>query len=65
MSTKTNFKRIALVAVAALGAGVLSVAPANAGAVAAGNATSTPQLPNLVFVKLLTVRMQVLLQQSF
>ena len=32
MSTKTNFKRIALVAVAALGAGVLSVAPANAGA---------------------------------
>jgi len=30
MSTKTNFKRIALVAVAALGAGVLSVAPANA-----------------------------------
>jgi hypothetical protein len=32
MSTKTNFKRIALVAVAALGAGVLSVAPANAAA---------------------------------
>ena len=31
MSTKTNFKRIALVAVTALGAGVLSVAPANAG----------------------------------
>ena len=31
MSTKTNFKRIALVAVVALGAGVLSVAPANAG----------------------------------
>jgi len=30
MSTKTTFKRIALVAVAALGAGVLSVAPANA-----------------------------------
>jgi hypothetical protein len=30
MSTKTNFKRVALVAVAALGAGVLSVAPANA-----------------------------------
>ncbi len=30
MSTKTNFKRIALVAVATLGAGVLSVAPANA-----------------------------------
>jgi hypothetical protein len=34
MSTKTNFKRIALVAVAALGAGVLSVAPANATLVA-------------------------------
>ena len=32
MSTKTNFKRVALVAVAALGAGVLSVAPANAAA---------------------------------
>ena len=30
MSTKTTFKRIALVAVAALGAGVLSVVPANA-----------------------------------
>ena len=30
MSTKTLRKRIALVAVAALGAGVLSVAPANA-----------------------------------
>jgi trimeric autotransporter adhesin len=30
MSTKTNFKRIALVAVTALGAGFLSVAPANA-----------------------------------
>ncbi len=30
MSTKTNFKRIALVAVAALGASVLSVAPASA-----------------------------------
>jgi trimeric autotransporter adhesin len=32
MSTKTSFKRIALVAVASLGAGVLSVAPASAGA---------------------------------
>jgi F0F1-type ATP synthase epsilon subunit len=31
MSTKTTFKRIALVAVAALGFGVLSVAPSNAG----------------------------------
>jgi trimeric autotransporter adhesin len=38
MSTKTNFKRVALVAVAALGLGVLtSVAPANAGALAVGN----------------------------
>ena len=36
MSTKTIYKRIALVAVAALGAGVLSVAPANA----ASNATA-------------------------
>ena len=39
MSTKTNFKRVALVAVAALGLGVLtSVAPANAAA-AAGDVT--------------------------
>jgi len=38
MSTKTNFKRIALVAVATLGLGVLtSVAPANAAAVAVGD----------------------------
>jgi len=37
MSTKTNFKRVALVAVAALGLGVLtSVAPANAAVPAAG-----------------------------
>jgi hypothetical protein len=34
MSTKTTFKRIALVAVASLGAGVLSVAPAFAGTTA-------------------------------
>jgi hypothetical protein len=42
MSTKTIYKRIALVAVAALGAGVLSVAPANASAVtyAANNAVA-------------------------
>jgi hypothetical protein len=46
MSTKTNFKRIALVAVAALGLGVLSSVPSNAVinsaptvAVTAGNAT--------------------------
>jgi hypothetical protein len=42
MSTKTNFKRVALVAVAALGLGVLtSVAPANAAATAAGELTLT------------------------
>jgi hypothetical protein len=41
MSTKTNFKRVALVAVASLGLGVLtSVAPANA-AFVAGEATAT------------------------
>ncbi len=40
MSTKTNFKRIAVVAVASLGLGVLtSVAPANAGLTAASTAT--------------------------
>ena len=31
MSTKTTFKRIALVAVAALGLGVMPLSPANAG----------------------------------
>ena len=41
MSTKTIYKRIALVAVAALGAGVLSVAPASA---AAGELTVTGAL---------------------
>ena len=40
MSSKTNFKRIALVAVAALGMGVLSSAPSQA-AVAAANLTVT------------------------
>ena len=35
MSNKTIFKRIALVAITALGAGILSVAPANAAAIAA------------------------------
>jgi len=40
MSTKTNFKRVALVAVAALGLGVLtSVAPASATDIAAANVT--------------------------
>jgi trimeric autotransporter adhesin len=43
MSTKTTFKRIALVAVASLGFGVLtSVAPANATAVYAGATSITP-----------------------
>jgi trimeric autotransporter adhesin len=40
MSTKTIYKRIALVAVAALGAGLLSVAPANAATTAQANATT-------------------------
>jgi trimeric autotransporter adhesin len=40
MSTKTIYKRIALVAVAALGAGVLSVAPSNAATTAEANATT-------------------------
>ncbi|ASY15379.1 hypothetical protein A1sIA56_00250 [Candidatus Planktophila sulfonica] len=39
MSTKTTFKRVALVAVAALGLGVLSVAPSNAAAI---SVTVTP-----------------------
>ena len=42
MSTKTNFKRIALVAVASLGLGVLtSVAPANAGSALTQTASSS------------------------
>jgi hypothetical protein len=42
MSTKTNFKRVALVAVASLGLGVLtSVAPASAVATVAGDITAT------------------------
>jgi hypothetical protein len=41
MSTKTTFKRIALVAVAALGFGVLSVAPSSAALGAAGAVTTT------------------------
>jgi hypothetical protein len=42
MSTKTNFKRVALVAVASLGLGVLtSVAPASAVATVAADVTST------------------------
>ena len=48
MSTKTTFKRIALVAVAALGLGVLSVAPSTASvgtqSITAGNGTSSTAL---------------------
>ena len=50
MSNKTIFKRIALVAVTALGAGVLSVAPANAdnnSAVGSGNATTAAGVLNI------------------
>ena len=52
MSNKTIFKRIALVAVTSLGAGVLSVAPANAAApdnnaVNASNITSTANVMNI------------------
>jgi hypothetical protein len=42
MSTKTIYKRIALVAVAALGAGVLSVAPANAANNGVAGAAAAP-----------------------
>ena len=41
MSTKTTFKRIALVAVAALGLGVLSVAPSSAAAISEDTHTIT------------------------
>ena len=41
MSTKTNFKRIALVAVAALGLSIVSVVPSNAAAVGAVAVTTT------------------------
>ena len=52
MSTKTNFKRVALVAVAALGLGVLtSVAPASAATantfeIAIDNSTTGTASPN-------------------
>jgi hypothetical protein len=41
MSTKTNFKRIALVAVSALGLGVLSTVPANAAVIATSITSSS------------------------
>jgi hypothetical protein len=50
MSNKTIFKRVALVAVTALGAGVLSVAPASAdnnGAVGGANATTAAGILNI------------------
>ena len=47
MSTKTTFKRIALVAVAALGFGVLSVVPSNATASAVDFAVSAPAASQL------------------
>jgi hypothetical protein len=50
MSTKTNFKRIALVAVAALGAGVLATAPASATDNAAAGATNAASAANLLNV---------------
>jgi len=50
MSTKTLRKRIALVAVAALGAGVLSVAPANAAVIADDFNITTTSLLNLCVV---------------
>jgi len=48
MTTKTTFKRIALVAVAALGLGVLSVAPSSAtpSGVTVTITNGTPGLPN-------------------
>jgi hypothetical protein len=61
MSTKTIYKRIALVAVTALGAGVLSVAPASAAgeelpgsqvtAVTVATETTAPEVGSPVFVK--------------
>jgi hypothetical protein len=52
MSTKTLRKRVALVAVAALGAGVLSVAPAYAGTIGADevNITTTTGTPGVCYV---------------
>jgi hypothetical protein len=59
MSTKTTFKRVALVAVAALGLGVLSVAPSNAAAtitttIAYDTTTSTAVVGGQVTVQVLT-----------
>jgi trimeric autotransporter adhesin len=59
MSTKTTFKRVALVAVAALGLGVLSVAPSSAAptittTVAYDTATSTAVVGGQVTVQVLT-----------
>jgi len=48
MSTKTTFKRVALVAVAALGLGVLSVAPSSA--TLTNVAISTPVAGSATFI---------------
>jgi hypothetical protein len=48
MSTKTNFKRIALVAVAALGMGVLSSVPSNAAVIGAVSVTAANGTATLV-----------------
>jgi trimeric autotransporter adhesin len=53
MSTKTIYKRIALVAVAALGAGVLSVAPANAALDGQGTIAAATTYPNVCAVSAL------------
>jgi hypothetical protein len=50
MSTKTTFKRVALVAVAALGLGMLSVAPSNAVAQVATGFTIGTSSPSRVGV---------------
>jgi len=70
MSTKTTFKRIALVAVAALGLGVLSsVAPANAAAGSFSLDTTSvtvvePVLPAQLCSRLLSQMMLMELEQA-
>jgi hypothetical protein len=59
MSTKTTFKRVALVAVAALGFGTISTLPANAGTVLIGVVSSTAAGANTVTTVLPTSRPNV------
>jgi hypothetical protein len=59
MSTKTTFKRIALVAVAALGFGTIATLPANAGTVLIGVVSSTTAGDNTVTTVLPTSRPNV------